>query len=705
MPSMNAYLDDFGKVAVHVSRNFFGGRSDSFYITGDRGYSTQLLIVGVEDHSSYIRYNLTCPAGLVFGTSYMVRESHGLAVPLEYRMIVNTKQFNDRFFYNGDDLGATYHWTHTDFALWAPTAVSVILRIRNRGTTETYPMTRGDKGVWRRRVIANLKYATYTYIVERNGEIVECIDPYGISSIGNGRESAVIDLDEISKIQDYPLEEITGTDAVIYEASVRDMTSSSITGTKTHGTYLALCEEGTSYEGMPTGLSYLASLGVTHVQLMPVMDFITVDEFHTEQSYNWGYDPMQFITPEGSYSSDPDDPYARVRELRTLITKMHKAGLRVNLDVVFNHVYNVETSSFHAVLPFYYFRYNSSGFLSNGTYCGNDFASEKPMVRKFILDAVRKIMSIYAIDGMRFDLMGILDTETMNKVRETAQSVKPSAMIYGEGWDMPTILDGARKASINNQDKMPGIGHFNDFFRDMIKGKTSDDQKYVKGYATGDLGLSFGTLSALCGNTLGDPYYRRFDSPEKSINAIETHDNSTAWDKMHACCSNEDRNIRAKRLKIMIACTMVAQGVPFIHAGFEFGGTKGDNSNSYNAGDNINQMDWRRAVYKKELVEYTKKAIALRRKYRGFRLHFSRQIEKYVRLSVAEGGGIFYEITCSDPGNDSQVLRVIINPGFDDRWYNFEPGWRIAFNENGDEEPGEVSEVRVPGLSLIVCVR
>jgi pullulanase len=239
----------------------------------------------------------------------------------------------------------------------------------------------------------------------------------------------------------------------------------------------------------------------------------------------------------------------------------------------------------------------------------------------------------------------------------------------------------------------------------MIKGKTSDDQKYVKGYATGDLGLSFGTLSALCGNVLGDPYYCRFDSPDKSINGIETHDNATAWDKMHACCSNEDKDTRQKRHKMMLACTMVAQGVPFIHAGFEFAGTKGDNSNSYNAGDSINQMDWRRAVYNQHLIEYTKKAIALRKKYRGFRLHFTRQIEKYVRLSVAEGGGIFYEITCSDPVNSTQVIRVIINPTFDDRWYNFEPEWRVVFDENGNEQTDTVSEVRVPALSVIVCVR
>ena len=702
MADMTAYLDDFGKVEVRLNRNFFGGRSENFYITGDKGYSTHLIVTGIEDHETYVKYNLTCPAGLIFGTSYHVREGHGLSVPLEYRMIVHTEQFNKRFFYDGDDLGAIYHRRYTDFAVWAPTAVSVTLRIKNSSAFETYPMNRTEKGVWRKRVLGNLRLATYTYFVERNGEVVECIDPYGLSSISNGRESAVIDTEEIMKIKDYPLPRISGTDAIIYEANVRDMTSSPLTGTKLHGSFAALCEENTSYEGMPTGLAYVASLGVTHVQLMPVMDFCTVDEFHTELSYNWGYDPMQYITPEGSYSLNPDDPYSRVRELRKLITQMHKYGLRVNLDVVFNHVYNVETSSFHGVLPYYYFRYNSNGFLSNGTYCGNDFASEAPMARQFIIQAIKKIMQIYSIDGLRFDLMGILDVDTMNMILAETRKINPAVMIYGEGWDMPTILESTKKATISNQSQMPGIAHFNDYFRDQLKGKTSDDQKHVRGYVTGDIGMSFGALSAMAATVLGDPYYKRFDSPDQTINGVETHDNATAWDKMHACCGNEDRFTRWKRMKMLLACTLTAQGIPFLHAGMEFCGTKQNNSNSYNAGDSINQMDWKRASDYREMIDYTQKCIALRKEYKAFRLRTAEEIEKRVRLSTGEGGTAFYEILCDDtPGISS--LRVIINPTFDDMYFPFEKEWEVIFDEDGNVPESRGEKIKSPALSVIVC--
>ena len=705
MPSMTAYLDDFGKITVWINRNFYGGKSDWFCITGDHGYSTDLVITGVEDHPDNIRYDLTSPI-LDFGTSYMIREQHGLSVPLVWRMIVQTKQFDERFFYDGNDLGSSYHPNHTDFALWAPTAVTVTLRIRNSRRLSAYPMIRGDKGVWRMRVSGDLKHATYTYIIERNGTFAEAVDPYALSSTGNGRESAVIDMDAVKAIRDYPVSgSVYETDAVIYEANVRDMTSNPFTGTKTHGKFVSLAEPGTSYRDMPTGLSYLTSLGVTHVQLMPVMDYATVDEFHPEKTYNWGYDPMHFLTPEGSYSTDPDDPYARVTELRKLVTEMHRNGLKVNLDVVFNHVYDLTISPFEAILPYYYFRYNDRGFLSNGSYCGNDLASEKPMVRKYIVDTVRQLMNIYGVDGFRFDLMGILDVDTMNEVRHTARKIKANAMIYGEGWDMPTMLDGASKASISNQAKMPGIGHFNDYFRDVVKGKTSDDQKYDRGYVTGDLGQSFNMLSALSGNVLSNPYYKRFDSPAQSINALETHDNNTVWDKMHFCCGNEDRNTRMQRQKMLIASALVAQGVPFIHAGMEYCGTKNDNSNSYNSGDEINQMNWQRAVLNREVVEYTKKCIALRKKYSAFRLRDAESIQQSLHLSVSEGGIVFYDIEKDDPKTGTELVRVIINPTFYERYYNFEPGWRILLDGAGNEQTEQVSSVSVPALSVIVCAR
>ncbi|MBE6128034.1 MAG: type I pullulanase [Erysipelotrichaceae bacterium] len=706
MPNFNAYLDDFGLIRVWMNRNFYGGRSDSFYITGEDGYISELIITGIEEHESSIRYNLTGPAGLEFGRRYMIREQHGQSVSLEHRMIVNTKQFNDRFMYRGNDLGATYSPTHTDFAVWAPTAVSVILKLHSGKTVKPYLMKRSERGVYRARIYGDLKRTTYTYLVERNGIIVETCDPYALSSTANGRESAVIDEGEIRKIRDWPLKDkITGTDAVIYETNVRDLTASPLTGTSSHSTFSAFVEEGTKHKEIPTGLDHIVSLGVTHVQLMPVMDFATVDENHPEKGYNWGYDPAHYLVPEGSYSSNPDNPYSRVKELRKLICALHRHQLRVTLDVVFNHVYDIDTSPFQRTVPYYFFRYNASGYLSNGSYCGNDFASEKPMANKYILDTITKIMDLYGADGFRFDLMGILDVGTMNAIRDAARKIKPEAMIYGEGWDMPTVIDGSLKATIMNQGKMPFIGHFNDYFRDIVKGKTSDDQKYEKGYVTGDLGMSFGVLSALSANVLADPYFKRFTTPDQSINALETHDNSTLWDKMRACCSNEDRGTRQQRQKMLIATEMVAQGVPFIHAGMEFCATKNDNSNSYNAGDVINQMDWERAYINREIIEFTRKAIALRKKYPAFRLKRTEDVQKYVRLSVAEGGIVFYDINYIDNENHVNIVRVIINPTYDDRYYTFEPGWHIVFNRNGDSEEGERSDIQVPRLSVIVCTR
>ena len=703
---MTAYLDDFGKIVVWMDKNFYGGRSEFFTLLSEGGFLKELVVSGVEDHGAQMRYELIAPAGLRFGVDYYIREQHGLRSPLVFRMIVRTKQFHDRFTYTGNDLGATYTKTHTDFALWSPTAVDVIVRVKNGKTKQAYEMERTEKGVWRVRVQGDLQNATYVYLIKRNGAVVESKDPYAYSSTGNGMESAVINLERISSIKSCTLPDapMNPVDAIIYETSVRDITSSHLTGTKQHSTYAALCEENTSYKDIPTGLSYLASLGVTHVQLLPVLDYATVDEFHPKLLYNWGYDAMQFMTLEGSYSSDADNPYARMMEFKKLVSTLHKHDMRVVLDIVFNHLYDVDSSSLNCTVPYYYFRYNDRGYLSNGSFCGNDLDSEQPMMRKLMLHALKKLVEIYDVDGFRFDLMGILDVDTMNLFQKELKKMKKCIMLYGEGWNMPTFLDDAKKASIANQGKMPGIGHFNDYYRDVIKGKTSDDQKYEQGYLTGDIGAAFSTLAALSGNTLSNPHFRRFDSPNQSINALETHDNSTVWDKMHACCGNESRDVRRARQKMMLLTVLISQGVPFIHAGQEFCGTKNDNSNSYNAGDSINQMDWERAYYNRDIIEYTKKCIALRKKYKAFRLSSTKEISEHVRLNETDGGIIFYDISFIDKETHTKMVRVLINPTYDERTYDFGSEWKVIFDATGDElEPSSV--VHVPGLTVIVAVQ
>lgn len=702
---MEAFLDDFGRVQVLVSKNYYNGSISGFYLTAPDGTCSDCVVRGVEEHDREMRYDLTIPAIFHFGQLYTLHESHGSSTVLKIRHIVRTAEFDRQFTYHGDDLGARYTKDFTHFALWAPTAVHVFLRlVDSKGRMVIYPMTRGEKGVFRVRVNGDLKHYLYVYLIDRDGIMIESIDPYGLSSDANGRHSAVIDTARIEAIPDAgagaPMN--SPADAVIYECSVRDMTSSQETGTSTHGKFISLSERGTSWKNCPTGLDYLASLGVTHVQLQPVMDFLTVDELHPDRAYNWGYDPEQFFSLEGSYSTDANDPYARVLEFRKMVAALHSCGLRVTLDVVFNHMYDVGKSAFDRVVPYYYFRYTDTGWLSNGSFCGNDLDSTRPMMRKLYIDVIRTYMKLYNIDGFRFDLMGILDVDTMNEIYRAARTIKPDVLIYGEGWDMPTALSETVKARIYNQHRMPGIGHFNDTFRDVAKGRTSDDSKYDRGYLTGNLGMAFDMCSALAGNTLGDPYFRRFDNPIQSINGLETHDNATAWDKMHACCSEEPREVRKKRQKLMIAAVLLAQGIPFLHAGMEFCGTKQDNSNSYNAGDSINQMNWDRMIYNTDILTYTKKMIALRRGWEAFRLDTGELVKKHVHFSVAEGSVVLYDIDFSDIKNRSAGVRVIFNPSLNDKQFHFENEYRMAADENGDPHEEVTAEIFVPQCSVIV---
>lgn len=702
---MEAYLDDFGHIQVCVSKNYYNGWLSGLYLTAPDGTSSDCVVRRVEEHDREMRYDLTIPAIFNFGQLYTLHESHGSSTPVQIRHIVRTAEFDRQFTYTGDDLGARYTKEYTSFALWAPTAVHVFLRLEDStGKMVIYPMTRGEKGVFRVRVNGDLRHCLYVYMIERDGIMLESIDPYGFSSDANGRHSAVIDTSLIEAVADpgpgKPMS--SPADAVIYECSVRDMTSSMETGTSTHGKFVSLAETGTNWKLNPTGIDYLKELGVTHVQLQPVMDFKTVDEQNPERGYNWGYDPEQFFTLEGSYSTDPNDPYARVLEFREMVAAFHRYGMRVTLDVVFNHVYDVNNSAFHRIVPYYYFRYNDNGWMSNGSFCGNDLDSMRPMMRKLYIDVIRTYIKYYNIDGFRFDLMGILDVDTMNEIYRVARTIKPDVLIYGEGWDMPTALSEDMKARIYNQHKMPGIGHFNDTFRDVAKGRTSDDSKYDRGYLTGNLGMAFEMCSVLAGNSLGDPYFMRFDSPMQSINALETHDNATIWDKMHACCSDEPREIRLKRQRMMIAATLLAQGIPFLHAGMEFCGTKQDNSNSYNAGDTINQMNWERMIFNYDMVAYTKRMIHMRRTWNAFQLDTGEKVRQHVHFQIAEGTVVLYDIELTDGKNHSAGVRVIFNPSLNDRHFHFENEWQVAADENGEAHEGVSAEVYVPGCTCMV---
>ncbi len=704
-----AYMDDYGKVVVSVNRHFYQGKCDYFYISDNEGFCHDCVISRIEERADVNIYELSIPCDIKIGKQYYLVENHGVQNVIQYRFIVKTRQFNNEFYYGGNDLGAHYHKQYTDFALWAPTANKVCVEIENNHETYVYMMKRSEKGVYRLRVNKNLERATYVYYVYVNGKVNISADPYAISSCANGDRSAVINFGRLEALADDRCCAIIShnNEAIIYEASVRDLTSLASSGTSTHGLFLSLCEADTSYNGYSTGLSYIKELGITHIQLMPIFDFATVDENQRKRQYNWGYDPSQYNVPDGSFASDPNDPYARVAQLRKMINCFHNNGIRVNMDVVFNHMYDVNYSAFQKCVPYYYFRYNQAGYLSNGSYCGNDLDSTSLMVRKYILDSITFWMKNYGIDGFRFDLMGIMDITTMNEVLKTAKSINPNAMVYGEGWNMPTALADDQKASMMNNDKMMGIAHFNDYFRDVVKGKTSDDERYDQGYITGNIYKIREMESALIANAaMAQGYDYIYADPNHSISFVECHDNCTSWDKMKDCCKDAIREVRILKHKMMIAAVMFAQGVPFIHSGQEFCRTKLQYGNTYNKPDTINGIDWSRRCAFNDVVEYTKACIKIRKKYKAFKLNSSQEIISSVRFNIIDNAVLEYTIVCPDEDNKITEVKVVFNPTEYQKYLSYDNDYFIILDEVGMVESQLATRVIVvKPYSCVVFVR
>ncbi|MEG1169828.1 MAG: type I pullulanase, partial [Erysipelotrichaceae bacterium] len=553
-----AYLDDFDKIIVYLSINSYEGKSSQFYLRNQKGLIQDLIIESIEHtQQNYQRFTLRVKEAIVIGEEYEVLHQHARSTILEYAYIVKQPLFDELYGYKGNDLGVTYQKNHSSFALWAPTANRVKVEIKKDNNIISEEMIRSDSGVFRVDIKRDLENATYVYLVRVNGKWNEALDPYGIASIANHKRSAIVDRSKI-KSKTYPLPELKSyCDAIIYEANIRDFTIQKDMGATHPGTYLAFVEENETTKKKMTGFSYLKSLDITHVQLMPVLDFGSVDENYQTMFYNWGYDPVQYFCLEGSYAQDASNPYSRILEFSKLVEECHKAGIRVNLDVVYNHVYDIDEISINKVVPYYYFQMNEAGELSNGSFCGNDLDSTKIMCRKLIVDSCRFLCETYHIDGLRFDLMGILDCETMNEVYDTCAKVTKDFMVYGEGWDMPSLLDYRKRASIINDDKMEHVAQFSDRFRDVSKGRTSTNEVSVKGYVSGAYYLIDIMKNVLMGSVNDEGGERMFTKPTHVINYVECHDNMTSWDKLKECCKEDPREVRMQRHEMLLAATLL----------------------------------------------------------------------------------------------------------------------------------------------------
>lgn len=599
--------------------------------------------------------------------TYKVKIENLAYTNTEIGKVIRSEEFDKLFYYSGNDLGNIYSPQHTKFRVWAPTASEaklVTYKKWNDKIGTEINMQQGEKGTWKAEIKGNQKGLFYTYKVKIGDKWTEAVDPYVRAASVNGDKGVVIDLNETNpkkwKANKKP-EFKKPEDAIIYELHVRDLSIQPESGIKQKGKYLGVTEKGTKGpEGVKTGLDHMKDLGVTHVQFLPIFDYASVnEETLNEPQYNWGYDPKNFNVPEGSYSTNPYEPTVRITELKQMIQVLHDNNLRVVMDVVYNHMYNAAESNFHKLVPGYYYRYNEDGTFANGTGVGNDTASERKMMRKFMVDSVTYWAKEYNLNGFRFDLMGIHDYETMNEIRKAVDQIDSSIILHGEGWDLNTPLAAELKANQKNAEKMKGIAHFNDNIRDGLKGSVFEEKE--NGFVNGKQNMEDRIKKGITAGIDYDTNSSTYQDPEQVLTYVEAHDNHTLWDKLELTNPGDSAEVRKQMHKLSSSILLTSQGIPFLHAGQEFMRTKYGDHNSYKSPDSINQMDWlRRAAYNNE-VDYMKGLIDLRKKYPAFRMTSTEQIKKHISFIDAPKNVIAYSIDGKGNGNKNENFMVAHN--------------------------------------------
>ena len=604
--------------------------------------------------------------------------------------LYSSDEFESAYAYDGDDLGLTYTSSASTFKLWAPTADSVTLNIYEGGTAGTadkiasYPMTggtRNEKGVWTYVANGDLNGKYYTYSVNVANKVNEVCDPYARTTGVNGKRAMILDLSKTNPdgwAADKNAVRHDGmayTDAVIYELHVRDLTIDSSSGvdSKYQGKFMGLTQTGTKTAGgNPTALDHMINLGITHLHLIPVYDYGSVDETKLDTpQFNWGYDPVNYNVPEGSYSTNPYDGSVRVKEMKQMIKTLHDNNINVIMDVVYNHVYDAETFAFNQVVPKYFSRTNADGTYSSRSGCGNDTASERAMVHKYIVDSILYWHNEYHIDGFRFDLVGLIDVNTINALVADVHAIDPDIIFYGEGWDMDStaISKDIPLAKQGNASKTPGFGYFSDNIRNGIAGSDDKGNGWIWGNA------SDSDLSAL---TLGKSWWTT--NPSQTINYVSCHDNYTLMDKINVVAAKyhgkeavtsydyTPGEYQVAQNNLSAAMYMFSEGIPLIHAGEDFLRTKLDESgevihNSYKSPDYVNKMRWSnldKDIYK-DTTDYYKGLIEFRKNHAVLRLADAASVASYVTSQVHSTGVIVNTFSGSAPNEVSDGIVTIFN--------------------------------------------
>ena len=628
--------------------------------------------------------------------------------------------------YTGNDLGAVYSPKMTRFKVWAPEAESVKLNLYKQGEgdnlIEQHIMKKSANGTYVFEKQGDCNGIYYTYTVVNHGEEQEAVDPYTKAAGVNGQRGMVINLAKTNP-QGFEMDGYRNpehiTDAIIYEGSVRDFTMDESSGVFHNGKFLGLTEANTTnHFGEATALDYISGLGVTHVQILPAFDFETVDEKNQKAQYNWGYDPDNYNVPEGSYAVSPYDGAVRIQEMKQMVLALHSRGIGVIMDVVFNHTYRRDDSNLQKIVPGYYYRSDETGY-TNGSGCGNEVASDRPMVQKLIVDSLIYWAKEYHIDGFRFDLMGVLDIDTMNVIAERLKEIRPDIYLYGEGWNGgPSSLAEEKRAFKASAKKMPGIGMFNDDIRDTIKGSVfyDDHLGFVNGGTHLENALRYGITGAVAHPQVDyDAYGSRpwAKEPGQSINYVSCHDNYTLWDKLSVSCPEASEEKKKAMNRLCAAIVFTSQGVPFIQAGEEFLRSKplpekkGFAENSYNMPDAVNSIKWDNIHEYPDMIAYYKGLMALRKAHPVFRMQSEAEMtQNFCFLSDTPENVVAYLLKGKGADDTPENILVIFNGNDEEILYNLPEGkWKILVDDKtaGADGKKNISEkTDVEPLSALV---
>lgn len=641
-------------------------------------------------------------------------------------------------------LGLEFHKTHCVFRLFSPDAKQVKIVIYHDAKEEhgrTFPMEQGADGIWETVIRENLENRYYLYeVTDQNGVKRYGRDPYSIAVGVNGQRSAIVDLTKTDPedFEQYKKVELASpTDAVIYEAHIRDFTMDEGIPFEHRGKFLGMIEHGLkTKEGKSAGIDSLKELGITHIQILPLYDSAAVDEEkvddpeYTGRKYNWGYDPHNYNVPEGIYATDPYDPVCRIRECKEMIAGFHKAGIGVIMDVVYNHTYSVQDGPFEAVVPGYFYRMNGTEY-ANGSGCGNEIASERPMVRQYIKDSLKYWVKEYGIDGFRFDLMGLIDRQTMKEIgEELRRELRSDILLYGEPWQAGGSVLPYEQQMVKGAQRGIGIGVFNDNIRDALRGSTRGRDG---AFALGRKGFEKEIAESVKGSI-----HTFAEIPSESINYAGAHDDLNLWDKIitalgmrqaegflnmqdgrlkrgnlenaikratlhHGITKQNIWNSKAARACVLAdAVVLTSQGIPFLYAGDELLRSKYGDPNTYQSGDRINTICWNDKDRLEPVYEFYKSLIALRKAHPAFRMNSRKMVEEKLRVFCEKGNIVGYTLGEHANGDAAGYLCVFYNGNDTEKKIRlpFEADWKLLLATPGKTVKQEGIDVVLEGTSI-----